>query len=64
MFLNGYLKMMKNVEYISGDWDTHADYGYRGAGWYFWDETGRWCHGPYDSVSEAYTAMKNYTESI
>jgi len=38
----------------------NVDWGYHGPGWYFWDETGAYCHGPYESAELAYIGLEKY----
>lgn len=34
------------------------------AGWYFWDETWAYSHGPFKSRREASMALRRYAESL
>ncbi len=47
------------IEYLTAG---EALWGYEGPGWYFWDETWAYCHGPYASREEASVAVNKYTE--
>lgn len=38
--------------------------GYEGPGWYFWDETWAYCHGPFDTRDKANDACKEYAKTI
>lgn len=44
---------MIRVEYLFANYDRNFDYGFNGAGWYFWDETEAYCYGPYESAEIA-----------
>jgi hypothetical protein len=33
-------------------------------GWYFWDETGEYRHGPFNTRKEAINACRGYSESL
>ena len=36
----------------------------KSAGWYFWDETGADCVGPYESRKDAEKALQDYAEYL
>lgn len=38
--------------------------GWDGPGWYFWDETEAYCHGPFTTKSEAEAAKTKYAEQL
>lgn len=38
--------------------------GYTTPGWYFWDETGAYCHGPFEDEEQARAAMVEYARSL
>lgn len=38
--------------------------GYDGPGWYFWDETQAYCHGPFGTKEDAESALTSYCESL
>lgn len=42
---------IQHVEYLDkakvpNGWPSAEEQGYKGPGWYFWDETGAYCYGP------------------
>lgn len=41
-----------------------VDCGWNGIGWYFWDETEAWCHGPYESASVAKLKLSEYVNEL
>lgn len=38
--------------------------GYEGPGWYFWDETDAYCHGPFSTRDEASDACREYAKNL
>lgn len=38
--------------------------GWAGSGWYFWDETDAYCHGPFESELIASNEMTAYAKSL
>src|SRR6185312_1813598 len=50
----------------------YYDYGHeymgwadwKGPGWYFWEETGAHCNGPYESETKAREGMKKYARGL
>lgn len=40
------------------------DAGWDGQGWYFWDETEAYCHGPFGTRDEAVNAEEKYAEVL
>lgn len=54
------------VEYIGGLSYDEAQrcWGYNGPGYYFWDETQAYCHGPYAQVADAVIALNHYVERL
>lgn len=38
--------------------------GWDGSGWYFWDETGAHCHGPFGTKQEAEELLTKYVENM
>lgn len=38
--------------------------GYTTAGWYFWDETQAYCHGPFSTQEKAKAKLKEYAENL
>lgn len=34
------------------------------SGWYFWDETGAYCHGPFCTRDECRDNLKRYAEDL
>ena len=74
MFLNGCLNVtnLKHIEYLflnpgTGNWLSYEDardQGWNGPGWYFWDETEAYCHGPWKSAKEAEKELKKYALSL
>lgn len=54
-----------NVQYLPfGNFEAAEQRGWHGAGWYFWNEAGQYCYGPYDSEGLAELALKEYGEQI
>lgn len=52
------------VEYLDSPGEATWDWGYRGPGWYFWDETWAYCHGPYDTQEEAGRKVDEYAAAL
>lgn len=53
------------VEYLEKSWGDDANIqGWKGPGWYFWDETWAFCHGPFGSESQASLALQAYAEEL
>jgi hypothetical protein len=52
------------VSYLSESWSDAAAAGWTGPGWYFWDETEAYCHGPYHSRLEADEAEVQYARAL
>lgn len=56
------------AEYIFSDpgfeYGYTYDCGWNGPGWYFWDETGAYCYGPYGSAQEANEACSRYAKTL
>ena len=40
------------------------DAGWDGPGWYFWDETEAYCHGPFATRGETSKNMEKYVEVL
>ena len=54
-----------NVQYLNELYFSHLwDMGYTGSGWYFWDETATWCHGPYSSAETAEKQLTEYAKTL
>jgi hypothetical protein len=51
---------MERIEYLGIPFTDCEIAGWQGAGWYFWDESDAYCHGPYTSFEEADEAMYKY----
>lgn len=49
---------------VSDDSMNMALAGYRGPGWYFWDETDAHCHGPYINEDKAREAFFEYARVL
>jgi hypothetical protein len=50
-----------NIEYIIyDDFDYAKERGWSGIGWYFWDESGYYCYGPYETEEIAKEKSKEY----
>jgi len=58
--------MTNYVEYLSeGFFENAAERGWKGAGWYFWDESdGQYCYGPYLTIFEAEQALAKYAGQL
>ncbi len=50
----------KYVSYYTEDPSPQTDLGYRGKGWYFWDEIQTYMYGPYKSFAEASEELHEY----
>jgi len=44
--------------YVPNGW------GWDGPGWYFWDETQAYCHGPYESAKLAKEGLVKYCHEV
>lgn len=58
--------MWDNIQYIEESWhepDATMS-GFTKPGWYFWDETQAYCHGPYETREEAEASIKEYCEKV
>lgn len=58
---------MNPIQYISewtGSLEDAKAAGYKGPGWYFWDETWAYCHGPFTTQSYAEEALQHYCDSL
>lgn len=44
--------------------DDVVERGWQGPGWYFWDECGVLCYGPYASRDEAGAAEAEYARNL
>lgn len=55
-----------NVQYLfDGDFDNAEQRGWKGEGWYFWDEAdGQYCYGPYKAYFLAKNAMDQYAKTL
>ncbi len=57
--------MIPHIDYYDREWAVGAHHqGYRGPGWYFWDETGAYCHGPYVAEIIAAKALDLYAYNL
>lgn len=55
---------MNAVEYIGEGGDSSYDWGWRGPGWYYWDETWSWAAGPYATREAAAAALRTYATDV
>ena len=39
-------------------------WGFKGPGWYFWDETWSWAYGPYPSKGKSEQALNEYGKEL
>ena len=55
----------QHVEYIEKPFE-HNPYqrGYSTPGWYFWDEVGQICYGPYETAAIAEEKIKEYAKTL
>lgn len=54
--------MNDNIVFLPvGDFDAAKSRGWNGEGWYFWDEAGVYCYGPYHTVQIAQEKLNEYT---
>lgn len=44
--------------------EEEIEYGYKGPGWYFYDENWLYQHGPYNTKKEAQEACKEYAKKV
>ena len=58
------LKKPGTIEYLATEWPGAKLLGWSRPGWYFWDESGDHCDGPYDSHRAAARAMRCYADSL
>lgn len=49
--------MYPHIEYLNVG---EANWGWNGPGWYFWDESEAYCHGPYESQEAANNKLHEY----
>jgi hypothetical protein len=56
--------MDNNVQYLHEPFENSDIAGYRGPGWYFWDETQAGCYGPYNSKEEAEWWLEEYARYL
>lgn len=49
-----------HVQFLDKPWEDCEHQGYKGPGWYFWDETDIYCHGPYVAEIIASKALDEY----
>lgn len=54
----------RHIEYIAQPWGGSVAAGYVTPGWYFWDETSAYCHGPFRSRRAAYRGLCKYARSL
>ncbi len=57
-------KTFDPVQYIAEPGPDGDLWGWAGAGWYFWDETGSQGYGPYEDEATARRALRRYSESL
>jgi hypothetical protein len=57
---------MNNIEYLTnGDFENAVERGYKGVGYYFWDEAdGQYCYGPYATKELAIMKLNEYGETL
>ena len=55
---------MDPIQYITEGGPDSDLYGYKGPGWYFWDETWTQANGPYPDLEKAKKAMRKYEEFL
>ena len=49
-----------NIYYYENATPDLEDAGYTKPGWYFWDETDAYCHGPFETEEQAREALRGY----
>ena len=54
------LNTNSQVQKLVGSWDGCEAQGWDGPGWYFWDETQAYCHGPFKTEWEAVAELERY----
>jgi hypothetical protein len=52
-----------HIEYLD-EFEDGGRAGWRGLGWYFWDETEAYCYGPFQDRVLAEEALKKYIETL
>lgn len=53
---------MEHIFCETEEWELHGTPML--AGWYFWDESDAYCHGPFCSRDECRDAMNRYVEDL
>jgi hypothetical protein len=48
------------IQYLGEKSGVEEAQGWNGAGWYFWDETWGYCHGPEPTFLEAHKQLQEY----
>lgn len=56
-------RMMKKAFGDFADEEAN-EFGYKGPGWYFWDETWSQAHGPFPSENDAHFACNEYAKTL
>lgn len=61
-----YNSIKNSVQYLPNvDFDNALDRGWKGPGWYFWDEAdGQYCYGPYKNKEIAIRRLKEYCDTL
>lgn len=54
----------RSVQYLDAPWPDGKMAGYEGPGWYYWDETWAYCHGPYKTREATVLALADYCEHL
>lgn len=52
------------IDYITEPFEDSDNRGYRGPGYYFWDETQVYCYGPYEFPLQAHQAHWDYCKEV
>jgi hypothetical protein len=63
--MSGLFPTYASIEYLSTpSFDYAFQRGWNGIGWYFWDEVGQNCYGPYNTALEAEMAVDEYAKTL
>jgi len=62
--LSDHIYEYKQWENVAEIWEDADCAGWRGPGWYFWDETQAYCHGPYESEEIAKQKSDEYGANL
>jgi len=62
---SGHSHAVNSITEVTGfEPGEETPYGITGDGFYFWDETEAWCHGPHASMQLAIESRDRYLETL